>query len=235
MYEFNYAFQLTKKIIFEVRYQTVGGNEYPYFATTAVEFNQPKTDYNRCGQCQSDLCTGVALNFYEKWNYLHCKKIENEAQFNELIEDIEDLKNKYNYIEEIAEVIDFETKGNVIKLYFGTDDDYHGDDWNDYPYEHNAGEVYNNYIEKTIDFAFPFDFDVLTAEDDWTYNGNSPYCKNDFKQNKAPCIVVCKTSDWADVYSKLIGDNSDNTLKIYFNTEEADIIKQITKFGGIII
>ena len=31
------------------------------------------------------------------------KKIENEAQFNELIEDIEDLKNKYNYIEEIAD------------------------------------------------------------------------------------------------------------------------------------
>ena len=132
-------------------------------------------------------------------------------------------------------VIDFETKGNVIKLYFGTEDDYYGDDWNDYPYEHNAGEVYDRYVEKTIDFAFPFDFDVLTAEDDWTYNGNSPYCKNDFKQNKAPCIVVCKTSDWADVYSKLIGDNSDNTLKIYFNTEEDKIIKQITDFGGIII
>ncbi|MEE3344326.1 MAG: hypothetical protein VZS44_09570 [Bacilli bacterium] len=103
MYEFNYAFQLTKKIIFNVSYHTVGSNDYPYFSTSADEFNQPKTDYNRCGQCQPELCMGLALHFYEKWDYLHCKKIENEAQFNELIEDIEELKNKYNYIEEIAD------------------------------------------------------------------------------------------------------------------------------------
>ena len=103
MYEFSYAFQLSKKRIFEVCYHTVGSNEYPYFSTSAAEFNQPKTDYNRCGQAQADLLSGVAKRFWEKWDYLHCKKIENESQFNELIEDIEELKDRYNYIEEIAD------------------------------------------------------------------------------------------------------------------------------------
>lgn len=103
MYEFSYEFQLSKKVIFEVQYYTLGYNDFPYFATEAMEFNQPKTDYNRCGQCQADLCTGLALDFYNKWNYMHLKKFENEAQFKELLDDIEDLKNRYNYIEEIAD------------------------------------------------------------------------------------------------------------------------------------
>ena len=103
MYEFSYAFQLTRKIIFDVDYHTIGSNEYPYFSTSANEFNQPKTDWCRCGQAQGELLTGAAKRFWEKWDYLHCKKIENEAQFNELIEDIEELKNKYNYVEHIAD------------------------------------------------------------------------------------------------------------------------------------
>ena len=32
-------------------------------------------------------------------------------------------------------VIDFETRGNVIRLYYGNDPDYWGDDWDDKPYE----------------------------------------------------------------------------------------------------
>ena len=72
-YEFSYAFQLTRKIIFEVNYHTMGVNEHPYFSTSANEFNQPKTDYSRGGQAQPDLCTGLAKSFYEKWDFLHTK------------------------------------------------------------------------------------------------------------------------------------------------------------------
>lgn len=102
-YEFHYAFQLTKKCIFEVNYYTLGSNDNPYFSTSAEEFNQPKSDFNRCGQCQPDICTGLALSFYEKWDYMHLKQFENDAQFKELLDDIEELKAKYNYIEEIAD------------------------------------------------------------------------------------------------------------------------------------
>lgn len=69
-YEFMYAFQITRKIIFEVRYSTLGSNQHPYFATSAEEFNQPKTDYERGGQCQGDLLTGPALDFYQKMGLL---------------------------------------------------------------------------------------------------------------------------------------------------------------------
>ena len=42
-------------------------------------------------------------------------------------------------------IIDFEIKGNQVKFYLGSDncDNYWGDDWDDKPYEHNAGEPYD--------------------------------------------------------------------------------------------
>ena len=45
-------------------------------------------------------------------------------------------------------IIDFDKKGNVVRFYLGKDDlnDYWGDDWNDVPYEHNAGTVYDEFI-----------------------------------------------------------------------------------------
>ena len=43
-------------------------------------------------------------------------------------------------------IIDFECTGNVVRFYLGKDNekDYHGDDWNDTPYECNAGTVYSS-------------------------------------------------------------------------------------------
>ena len=55
-------------------------------------------------------------------------------------------------------IIDFSKKGNVVRFYLGEDNckDYWGDDWNDFPYEHNAGCVYDEYIAGIVDIAFPF-------------------------------------------------------------------------------
>ena len=100
--EFSYAFQLTRKIIFNVTYHTLGNNEHPYFSTSANEFNQPKTDYSRGGQAQAELCTGLARQFWEKWDHLHLKDLTDE-EYRLICEDIEDLKNRYNYVEHLAE------------------------------------------------------------------------------------------------------------------------------------
>jgi len=97
-FEFHAAFQLTRKIIFEVDYYTLGSNSSAYFATSACEFNQPKTDFNRCGQAQDDLCSGVAKDFYKKWDKYHLHKLDDQ-QFEEMINDLEVLKQHYNYIE----------------------------------------------------------------------------------------------------------------------------------------
>lgn len=97
--EFKYVFQITKMVTFEVEYYTLGSNSSPHFSTSANEFIRSKRDYNRCGQAQNDLLTkGEARQFFEKWDELHLKDLT-ENQYNELLDDIEILKDKYNYIE----------------------------------------------------------------------------------------------------------------------------------------
>ena len=97
---FNYAFQLGKKIVFEVNYYRCGSNENKYFTTSCAKFNQPKTDFNHCGQAQKELLKGfhAAMSFYKKWDFTHCLDVTLDQHL-EIIADIEILKSKYNFIE----------------------------------------------------------------------------------------------------------------------------------------
>ena len=99
--EFIASFQLSKKIIFEVNFYTLGNNSHPHFSTSAFEFNQPKTDYCRGGQAQEDLTKNflAARRFWKKWDKKHLQDLT-EEEYKELIQDIEVLKEKYNYIYE---------------------------------------------------------------------------------------------------------------------------------------
>ena len=96
-------------------------------------------------------------------------------------------------------IIDFELKGNVVRFTLGADDcdDYWGDDWDDVPYEHNAGPVYDEFVTGYATIYFPFSYEVMAPESDWHYRQNSPFCKKDFKDRKAPCLVaVQRNSDF---------------------------------------
>ncbi len=100
--EFNYAFAVNRMTIFEVRYYTLGSNSHPYFATSADVFNRPKTDWSTCGQCQDRVLSGKAMEFYRKWDFLHTKDLT-EEQYNEIRNDIEELKRAYpHYIEKLG-------------------------------------------------------------------------------------------------------------------------------------
>lgn len=92
------AFQITKKIIFFVDYN-VREDKTHYFSTSCCVFNQPKTDYKRCGQCQEDILPDylIAYNFFEKWNKYHLKSLTTE-QYNKLLNNIKELEQTYNYI-----------------------------------------------------------------------------------------------------------------------------------------
>ena len=105
--EFKYAFEITRKVIFMVSYYTLGNNPSPHFCTSAVEFNQPKTDYCRCGQCQDDVLPAgsAARSFYEKWDHLHLNDLD-KTEYEQVIQDIEILKESYNHIECVGETID---------------------------------------------------------------------------------------------------------------------------------
>lgn len=95
--EYHYGFQISRKIVFEVSYYTLGSNKNPYFTTSAAQFNQPKTDFNRCGQAQDSLLTGKAREFWLKWDKNHLKNLS-KADYTAILADIEDLKATYNYI-----------------------------------------------------------------------------------------------------------------------------------------
>lgn len=105
MKEFISVFQMSKTIIFEVKYYTLGNNEHPHFTTSASEFCRNKKDYKRCGQDQPDLLKNfrTARKFFEKWDALHLHDLT-QAQYSEMLKDLESPKDRYNFIfEELDE------------------------------------------------------------------------------------------------------------------------------------
>lgn len=99
--DFSIIFQITKKIIFKVSYYHCGNNEHPYFTTSAAVFNQPKTDYTTCGQCQYDVLKhylGPARSFWAKWDKHHLHRLTTR-QYNQLLKDLKPLKAYYNFTE----------------------------------------------------------------------------------------------------------------------------------------
>ena len=115
-------------------------------------------------------------------------------------------------------IIDFARKGNVVRFYLGEDNlkEWYGDDWNDTPYEHNAGQVYDEYVSGIKDIAFPFDTLILEPQEDWANHGNSSWCKDDMIAKRVPCIIVIPPElvDWNDSFSHYIG--MDGIQKFYF-------------------
>lgn len=115
----------------------------------------------------------------------------------------------------MSKIIDFEKKGNVVRFYLGKDDckNYGGDDWNDKPYEHNAGKVYDEYIVGHRDIAFPFDYSVAEPCDSMELN--SLWCKDDMKARKVPCIVVLEEPDaWDNDFDRINADS--RAIRYYF-------------------
>ena len=136
-------------------------------------------------------------------------------------------------------VIDFDRKGNVVRLYLGKDgcEDYWGDDWNDTPYEHNAGTVYPEFISGIMDIFIPYAFSVIEPKDDWNYRGNTPFCKEDMKDRNVPGFIIVPPEMvrdfWGEpAFSRMIG--SDNVYKIYFN-DSVELVKDIlTDINGYV-
>ena len=134
-------------------------------------------------------------------------------------------------------ICDWETKGNVVRLYLCAAEDYDniwGDDWNDVPYEHNAGRVYDEYITNTVDLYFSWNVDILEAENDWEYQCNSPYSKEIFKDRLAPIFIAYWLDEnewsWDKCYSRFQGaDNSNKILKFYMRDDFCTIIAGMSR------
>ena len=127
----------------------------------------------------------------------------------------------------MLKIIDWEKKGNLIRLYLGdkNNNDYWGDDWDDAPYEHNAEQVYEEFIKGHIDVLFPFDYIVTEPAEDYHYHNNTPFSKEKFKNREAPFIVALLKDDpnvsyYTKEYSNIVGDKK--AIKFYFEDEIDD-------------
>lgn len=62
-----------------------------------------------------------------------------------------------------------------------------GDDWDDAPYEHNAGSPYDHHGENIVKCAWEGEFDSPSS-----HFGNSPYSVDRINQGVVPWLVSCK-------------------------------------------
>lgn len=127
------------------------------------------------------------------------------------------------------EIIDFALKGNVIRFYLGKNGEQWGDDWDDYPYECNAGEVYDEYITGTVDSYVPFDCFVLEPSNGCR-QGDSGFSKQDMIKGKTPCIIIvpasqAKGSYYDKDFKYWVGCK--DAIKIYFGDDITKIQEQI--------
>lgn len=137
-------------------------------------------------------------------------------------------------------IIDFELLGNVVKFYLGKDDlqEFYGDDWDDAPYDCNAGEVYDEFVSGVREIAFPSNWVLLEPKDDSRYyRENCPFCKDDFVARKAPCVIAVKIKDggwrWEaeGCFSQYAAaDSPDKVVKFYIG-DKMEPSDALTIFG----
>ena len=102
------------------------------------------------------------------------------------------------------EIIDWERKGNLVKFYLGKNGKQWGDDWDDVPWEYNAGRVYDKYIEGYKTIAFPFEYNI--------YEPRHSCSKRDLINRIVPCLVASKRhfTNFQDAWE------DEDTIKFYF-------------------
>ena len=96
--EFIAAFRISRNVIFEVCYYTLGSDSSPQFSTAAYEFNRPKSDWRLGGQAQEDLLSkgSRAYKFYKKWDAYHLRQLTPEL-YDEMWADLQPLFYYYAY------------------------------------------------------------------------------------------------------------------------------------------
>lgn len=129
-------------------------------------------------------------------------------------------------------LIDFDRYGNVVRFYIGENDlmDWYGDDWNDRPYEHNAGAVYDEYVAGYFDVAWDANFIVTEPADE-------NMSKDDMKAQRAPMIVVTPldkdTYRWEYNYRSMIGDKT--SMKFYMGDDFKFVKNYIVASNGVVL
>ena len=86
-------------------------------------------------------------------------------------------------------IIDWERRGNVVRFVLGDDQltDWWGDDWNDAPWDCNAGAVYREFVRGHVDLAFAFDAEIHEAGHD---EFNTRWTKDHMVARHVPFLTI---------------------------------------------
>lgn len=108
-------------------------------------------------------------------------------------------------------IIDMERKGLLLRLHLGVDDldTWWGDDWNDTPYDCNAGVVYDRFVSETMDIVLPWDTAVLEPSD---IGLNCGWSRDDMRHRLVPMLLVSSDDGFA-YWDRLIAD--EDTVRVY--------------------
>ena len=124
------------------------------------------------------------------------------------------------------EIIDWASRGHVVRFYLGKNGKQWGDDWNDAPYECNAGTVYPEFVEGYVEIAFSLDTIVWFAEDD--------YSKEQFIKREVPFMIIIKEYDCSMYrFSNYVETKFENCDTYYFgdvfdeNSDKYTILKKV--------
>lgn len=90
-----------------------------------------------------------------------------------------------------------------------------GDDWDDAPYQHNAGNPYTHDGQRVIRVAFEADLDT---PHEWELNG--PYSVQDINKGVVPWLVTSRYSTKNDI------------IKIFAGCTLAEFVREIRRAGG---
>lgn len=126
------------------------------------------------------------------------------------------------------EIIDFEQKGNCVRFYLGKNGDQFGDDWDDAPYEDNAGTVYEKFVKATADVAFGMDTDVYSPGG----YGTESFTKDGMKRRAYPCLSISLNDLWGYAeYTRSVMDSK--SWNIFFG----DVLTEdmLKKYHGTVI
>lgn len=133
-------------------------------------------------------------------------------------------------------ILDAEIVGNVARFYLGDVDldAWWGDDWDDVPYEHNAGSVYFEFVKAVCDVAWDLDH-VVVEPCDGTIN--SPWCKDDMRARHVPVFAVLSVGAdrwmYEGMYGKVVG--SDAATRVYMGDVVDTSGEMDCLFGGRVL
>lgn len=132
----------------------------------------------------------------------------------------------------MSQIIDFDRKGNLIRFYTGKNGQQWGDDWNDAPYDCNAGTVYDEYVDGHYDLYAPFDWEVLEPCDGVL---NCRYSKEDMITRRTACLLLVPPRLlngrlFISSFNEFVA--TDGAIKVYFGDDPQQVMEDIADEVG---